>query len=99
MSLPSDRPFGIWFMRGSYWAWAGGEVGQIAPLACARGPELKRQLVRASIAATAAIRAVVPRARFIHAEPSINVVANAPDPESEAAAAAYREVQYEALDM
>jgi hypothetical protein len=55
--------------------------------------------VRASIAATAAIREVVPHARFIHAEPSINVVANAPDPESDAAAAAYREVQYEALDM
>jgi beta-glucosidase/6-phospho-beta-glucosidase/beta-galactosidase len=83
----------------SYWAWAGGEVGRIAPLACARGPALKRQLVRASIAATAAIREVVPHARFIHAEPSINVVANAPDPESDAAAAAYREVQYEALDM
>jgi beta-glucosidase/6-phospho-beta-glucosidase/beta-galactosidase len=81
----------------SYWAWAGGDAGRIAPNATARGPELKRQLARASIAATAAIRAVAPRARFLHAEPGIHVVAA--HPEHEEAAAAYRAVQYEALDV
>ncbi|CAO4164217.1 beta-glucosidase [Methylorubrum extorquens] len=79
----------------SYWAWAGGEIGRIGPLACGRGPALKRQLVRAALAAIRAVRAVDPEARFLHAEPAIHV-ADGADPEG---AAAYREVQYEALDM
>lgn len=81
----------------SYWAWAGGDVARMAPLALERGPELKRQLVRASIAATRSIREVVPDARFLHAEPLIHVISG--HPEGEAAANAYRSVQYEALDM
>jgi len=81
----------------SYWAWAGGDVGRMGPLALGRGPALKRQLVRAAIAAIRAVRTVVPAARFLHAEPLIHVIAG--NPEDEAAAAAYRAVQYEALDM
>lgn len=80
----------------SYFAWAGAEMGRIGPLATGQGAALKRQLVRASLAGMRAVRAVEPTARFLHAEPAIHVVG---DPESEAAAAAYREVQYEALDM
>lgn len=79
----------------SYWAWAGGEIGRIGPLACGRGPALKRQLVRAALAAIRAVRAVDPEARFLNAEPAIHV-ADGADPEG---AADYREVQYEALDM
>jgi hypothetical protein len=82
----------------SYWAWAGGDAGRIGPCATGEGPALKRQLVRAALAATRAVRAVEPAARFIHAEPAIHVVGG-PDAESGDAAAAYREVQYEALDM
>lgn len=82
----------------SYFAWAGGEVGRIGPFATGQGAALKRQLVRASLAGMRAVRAVDPTARFLHTEPAIHV-AGGPDPESEAAAAAYREVQYEALDM
>ncbi|AWN37161.1 beta-glucosidase [Methylobacterium radiodurans] len=82
----------------SYWAWAGGEVGRIGPLATGAGPALKRQLVRAALAATRAVRAVESAARFLLAEPAIHVVGG-PDPESREAAAAYRAVQYEALDM
>ncbi|KNY19211.1 beta-glucosidase [Methylobacterium sp. ARG-1] len=81
----------------SFWAWAGGDTARISPLAIGRGMELKRQLARASIAATAAIREVDPRARFLHAEPAIHVT-----PGSEAdreAAEHYRLAQYEALDM
>jgi beta-glucosidase/6-phospho-beta-glucosidase/beta-galactosidase len=81
----------------SFWAWAGGDTARISPLAIGRGTELKRQLARASIAATAAIREVDPRARFLHAEPAIHVT-----PGSEAdreAAEHYRLAQYEALDM
>ena len=64
----------------SFWAWAGGEVGRFAPAAQGRGGELKRQLVRAAITATAAVRAAVPNARFIHAEPAIHVTAGRPTP-------------------
>lgn len=83
----------------SYWAWAGGETGRFGPAAQGRGAELKRQLVRASIAATAAVRAAVPEARFIHAEPAIHVVAGTAAPEVVAAAERHRLSQFEALDM
>jgi hypothetical protein len=83
----------------SYWAWAGGEVGLFAPATQGRGGELKRQLVRAALAATAAIRAVLPDARFLYAEPAINVVSGSTEPDAVAAARTYTEAQFEVLDM
>jgi hypothetical protein len=81
----------------SFWAWAGGDEARISPLVVGRGVELKRQLARASIAATAAIREVDPRARFLHAEPAIHVTPGI-DADREPAEH-YRLAQYEALDM
>ncbi len=83
----------------SYWAWAGAETGRINPATHGRGAELKRQLVRASIAAIRAIREVAPSSRFIVAEPLINVVSGAPAPEHLAAAEHYRQCQFEVHDM
>ena len=83
----------------SFWAWAGGEVGRFAPAALGRGGELKRQLVRAAITATTAVREAVPSARFIHAEPAIHVVSGSPEPDRLAAAEMHRQSQYESLDM
>ncbi len=83
----------------SFWAWAGGEVGRFNPCAHGRGAELKRQLVRATIAAIDAIRSVDPRARFITAEPLIHVEAGLGDEEHVRRALAYRQVQFEALDI
>jgi hypothetical protein len=83
----------------SYWAWAGGDEGRINPCTFGRGAELKRQLVRAAIAAMEAIRDVEPRARFITAEPLINVVSPIDDPQLQADAELYRQAQYEAFDM
>ncbi|MBA1244417.1 hypothetical protein G7016_16910 [Pseudomonas japonica] len=57
----------------SFWAWAGGDVAYFNPGATGRGLELKHQLVRASIAAIEAVRAIEPRARFVQADPLINV--------------------------
>ena len=74
----------------SYWAWAGGTVGRINPASRHRGHELKRQLVRCAIAAIEAVREVDARARFVHAEPLINIVARTPD---------HNEAQFEAWDM
>jgi beta-glucosidase/6-phospho-beta-glucosidase/beta-galactosidase len=84
----------------SFWAWAGADVGQFAPGAQGRGLELKRQLVRAAIAGTAAIREVDPDARFICAEPLIHVDPGAnTDPDHVRAAEHYRLSQYEATDL
>jgi beta-glucosidase/6-phospho-beta-glucosidase/beta-galactosidase len=83
----------------SFWAWAGGEVGRFNPSCHGRGADLKRQLVRASIAAMDAIRTVDPRARFITAEPLINLVCGSPVPEHIQASETYRLAQFEALDM
>jgi beta-glucosidase/6-phospho-beta-glucosidase/beta-galactosidase len=81
----------------SFWAWGGGDVAHFNPGCHGRGGELKRQLVRATIAAIEAIRNVDPRARFITAEPLINVTSMAP--ENAEAAETYRLFQFEALDM
>lgn len=58
----------------SFWAWVGGDVKAFAPHQEGRGPELKRQLVRASLAAIRAVRGVDPRARFLQPEPIIDIV-------------------------
>jgi beta-glucosidase/6-phospho-beta-glucosidase/beta-galactosidase len=81
----------------SYWAWAGGEIARMNPGTMGRGAELKRQLVRAVIGAIEAVREVDHRARIVHAEPLIHVVASAP--EDELAARSYSDAQYEACDM
>ena len=83
----------------SYWAWAGGEVAHFGPRCAGRGLELKRQLARASIAATDAVRRVAPEARFLHAEPGIHVEPKSRHPDDVVAAEDYRLAQFEALDM
>ena len=83
----------------SFWAWAGGEVGRFNPCTHGRGNELKRQLVRAAIAATDAIRSVDPQARFVTAEPVIHVDPGLGDEAHWQAAERYREIQFEATDM
>jgi hypothetical protein len=81
----------------SFLAWAGGDVGIMNPGARKRGVELKRQLVRATIAATQAVREVAPEARLMSIEPLINLVPReGEDPRS---AEAYMELQFQAWDM
>lgn len=84
----------------SYWAWAGGDQATMYPAARHRGPELKHQLVRATIAAIQAVRAVAPGARFVMAEPLIHVT-TWPEASKSArsAAATHRAAQFEAFDM
>jgi hypothetical protein len=83
----------------SFWAWAGGEVARMNPFASGRGDDLKRQLVRAYLASVDAIRSVEPRARFIVAEPLINVVGGAAGPGEQSPAESYRLAQFQAQDM
>ena len=81
----------------SFWSWIGGEVGAFDPYMQGRGGEMKQQLVRASIAAIGAIRAVDPTARFVQPEPLINISPGKDgDPIS---STSHTFAQYEAWDM
>ncbi|PTU73131.1 glycoside hydrolase family 1 protein [Pseudomonas mangrovi] len=83
----------------SFWAWAGGDEARFNPMARGRGFELKHQLIRASIAAIEAVRAVDPRARFVQIDPAIHVHPRSPHPGEQRAAEHFRQTQFEAWDM
>ncbi len=83
----------------SFWAWVGGDVEHFHPYGEGRGPELKQQLVRASIAAIRAVRAADPSARFVQAEPIIQITADDDKPEDAEGAARHTASQFEAWDM
>ncbi len=81
----------------SFLAWAGGDMGTMNPGTRGRGGELKRQLVRAAVAATRAVREAAPGARTLTAEPLIHI---APIPgQDPGIAAAHLDAQFEACDM
>src|SRR3954447_15215000 len=81
----------------SYLAWAGGEVARMNPGTRGRGSELKRQLVRATMAAIHAVRMAAPGTRVFAIDPVIHVVpGRGQDPRQ---AAAYTRAQFETWDM
>jgi hypothetical protein len=82
----------------SFFAWAAAEVGWFHPFATGRGGDLKRQLVRAWIAAVDAIRAEDPHARFVSVEPLIHTVPPL-GREDGGSAARQNASQWEAWDM
>ncbi len=81
----------------SFLAWAGGDKAWINPMRRGHGRVLKRQLVRAAIAATHAVRAVAPDARILAIDPMIHVVPR--KGQAPRRAAAYTELQFQAWDM
>jgi hypothetical protein len=83
----------------SFLAWAAGEVGWFHPFARRRGPELKRQFIKAAIAACEAIWRIDRRARVVHVDPVIHVVPPVMRPELTQAAAEQRASQFESWDM
>ena len=83
----------------SYWSWAGAEVARFNPLARGRGLELKHQLIRAAIAAIEAIWTVDSRARIVHVDPVIHVVARVDRPRDRKPAEDYRRAQFQAWDL
>jgi hypothetical protein len=83
----------------SFFSWISGEVGLFYPFAIDRGPELKRQLVRASIESIEAIWSVNPDTRIIHIDPAVNVITEPTKPENAGSAEMYRLAQYEGWDM
>lgn len=83
----------------SFFSWAAGERGTFYPYARRRGDELKKQLVRATIKAIDAVRAVAPDTRFVHTDPAIHVTTRKEDAASRRRAENYRKAQFEAFDM
>jgi beta-glucosidase/6-phospho-beta-glucosidase/beta-galactosidase len=83
----------------SFFAWAAGDAGWFLPYGTGRAPELKRQLIRASIAAIEAVWDVDPRARIVTVEPLIHVVPPRGRKDKDGRAAQYRNSQFEAWDM
>jgi hypothetical protein len=59
----------------SFFAWAAGEVAQLAPHARNRGKELKIALAKAAIGGINSIRSVAPTARTVKVDPMCHVVA------------------------
>jgi beta-glucosidase/6-phospho-beta-glucosidase/beta-galactosidase len=82
----------------SFFAWAASR-GIIYPFAHGYDLELKRQLVRAAIAAIQAARMIDPKARFIAPEPLIHNVPPLSQPWNTGPALAQRNSQFEAWDM
>jgi beta-glucosidase/6-phospho-beta-glucosidase/beta-galactosidase len=94
-----EEPLFIPFNEISYLCHAITVEGDMYPYAIGRGDELKRQIVRATIAGTASIREVAPRARFVHVDPIIHVVPPVDRPDLAAEAEARKRGQYEAAEM
>ncbi|WP_061929886.1 glycosyltransferase [Aureimonas sp. AU22] len=83
----------------SFFAWGGGDAGYLNPFAHGRAHELKVQLSRAAISAMEAILRVDPHARFVHADPVINVITDPSRPHEAAHAEGHRQAQFQAWDM
>ena len=98
-SETDDIPFYCPINEISYLAWGGGDAAYLNPFAEGRSFELKVQLARAAIAAMQEILGVDPRARFVHCEPVINIVADAPGSDDRLDAEHARQAQFQAFDM
>ncbi len=83
----------------SFFAWGGGDAAYLNPFARGRGHELKVQLARSAIMAMDAIWAVEPRARFVHADPVINVLAHPDRLHERHHAEGHRQAQFQGWDM
>ena len=81
----------------SFLAWAGGDMRRLNPVCEGRGGELKRQLVRAALAATEAVRRATPGATILAIDPIIHIVPrHGQDPRP---VTLYNTFQWEAWDM
>jgi hypothetical protein len=83
----------------SFVAWAGGDVAYLNPFEQGRGGELKMQLARAFLAATEAVRSILPETIIVSPEPVINIVGDPKVPGDVESARAYTLSMFEAWDM
>jgi len=83
----------------SFFSWAGGDAQYMNPFATGRGYELKVQLAHAAIAAMTELRAIDPRARFVHAEPLIGIHHAAHTGRPRWEANGWHDAQFQAMDL
>jgi hypothetical protein len=83
----------------SFLSWAGGDTAYLNPFAVGRGAELKRQLVRGALKASASLRAELPGVRLVSPEPVIHIVGDPNRPDDVLQAAQYTSAMFEAWDM
>lgn len=83
----------------SFFSWVAAHEGKFYPAVRRRGHELKRQLVRAGIAASRAVKEIDPRTLIMFTDPAIHVVSRDPSPAKKRAAEMYRLAQFEGFDM
>jgi beta-glucosidase/6-phospho-beta-glucosidase/beta-galactosidase len=85
----------------SFLSWGGGEVACLNPFARGRGFELKRQIVRANVAAIEAVWEHMPRARVVQIDPAVHITADPATASAEQVRDAERHRQYmfQAWDM
>ena len=81
----------------SFFSWAAGTAGIFYPFLKNRGVAIKRQLVKCHFASVDAVRAIVPKARWMLTEPAIHVVPGKSS--TPQAANRYRRAQFQGLDM
>ncbi len=83
----------------SFFAWIAGEVGGWFPFLRGRGDDLKRQLVKASIAAAAAIKKAAPNAILLQTDPIVRVTPSPGKSENIIHAKNLNNAQFYALDL
>ncbi|HKO48303.1 MAG TPA: hypothetical protein VJV79_11295 [Polyangiaceae bacterium] len=83
----------------SFLSWAGADVRIMNPFVSARGVELTVQLVRATIEAIEAFRAILPETRFLQPDPVIHIVPSPEQPKTWRRIEADNLSQYQAWDM
>lgn len=83
----------------SFFSWIAGDVGLFYPYAENRGDEVKRQLVKAAVAASRQIKRLAPDAVLMQTEPLIRVVSETDEPAHIIEAENYNSAQYDAVDM
>ncbi len=83
----------------SFFAWAVGEVSWWFPHFRHRGDEVKRQLLKAAIAAAETVRKIAPHAVLIQTDPIVNIVPRGDKIENISFAKGYHDAQFHALDM
>lgn len=83
----------------SFFAWMAGEVGGFYPFLHNRGDEVKRNLMRAEIAAARTIKTICPQARLVHTDPAIHIISEENTPRAVEAAENRSNAQFQALDV
>lgn len=83
----------------SFYSWIAGEVGAFHPFIHQRGHEVKRNLARAAISASRAIKNICPEARLVHTDPAVHITSVSDNQDARREADRYRQHQFDALDM